>query len=604
MTEFLQQHPDRLDYDYLNPDGAYDYQIQPGDTAWSIGDRFQAMTGADNVIDALDIIVSHNNMQIDSNGHVLIIAGQELDIPVIDGFELTQYHDPFDSITTSELSDHFNSLGVLMADFSPEDIAQMNGVGVDELVDSAYVPIIDDYAHIQPMQAPLASDDLRAQLVVLEDGTGHHEDAYEVAASVFHAIDPASDMGSVHAFNTYEIGNVTQGMNEIIIQSGADNTPLVFNVSLSNNPDDMDLEGLDRDSYFSNGNSQYLQEYAEWAYDEAGAVFFVAAGNSFDDAGFVNVAFDLASGQSGVLIAATDQLPNGDVYITAYSSPGADFAGPPLVNRDGEDMHGTSFSSPHTAAIYTKMVEWYGERLEHNEIMAAASMSTDIDIYEHLPGESALRRVTFHVNDGGRPFHDRAGAGVINPEQWAENLERMATLKSTMEHEPEYIEDTILLDTMTPESLQIENSPYAYVYEIHIPQDMTLDRLTLALPQANGARGDTGIMSPSGFVQALPVSSDEIQSTSAFMLEDVQAGDILQIYTNSPFTEGAQINLRGYEDGNAVQMLRDYLQEEQLIAQPNSVIYDGRTIIADEPAPTQPQQEQIQPLTPLPTLGQ
>ena len=66
---------------------------------------------------------------------------------------------------------------------------------------------------------------------------------------------------------------------------------------------------------------------------------------------------------------------------------------------------------------------------------------------------------------------------------------------------------------------------------------------------------------------------------------DVQAGDVIEIVTGQPLGEHATFVLRGQEDGNAIQALRNALQDSGILYEPLMSVSSDGTITNDAGVP-------------------
>lgn len=248
---------------------------------------------------------------------------------------------------------------------------------------------------------------------------------------------------------------------------------------------------------------------------------------------------------------------------------------------------GTSFASPMMAALNQKMLELYGGTLTQEEIIAAAYMSTTMDLAEtNAPRARELYGfmnefkpvdVVFETNGGGRPHSDRAGAGMIDPQKWQENLNLMAGIKMRMEHVPDPVQQRFYVGDMTPVEGRDILGDKTFTYTLRINEDMTLDRLALVLPQETTFTQDPdaaprhviSVTSPSGFKFDMPPTPHDSVGTSAFSLEDVKAGDEITITVRGePLSLMANVVVNGQGDGNVIQTTRDTLMEMGKMPQP------------------------------------
>jgi hypothetical protein len=243
-------------------------------------------------------------------------------------------------------------------------------------------------------------------------------------------------------------------------------------------------------------------------------------------------------------------------------------------------MEGTSFSTPETATIYRQFSEWYGNVLTFEEIMAVGMMVTDLDILDYDTVDNVLETrpdgsqravpARYKTNGAGLQVHERCGAGNIsfeNIELWNEMLKKMVGFKMLMNDPGEFKSQKIDFGD-AHEVRTLQNGKTEYVYRVTVPENLTLGKLTFLLPQEKDAHSDVYVTTPSGFEKRLPKSLFDVVSTTAFNYEDVQAGDVIEIRSEHPFGDTAAMYLRGHEDENTIQKMRDYLRVEGILMAP------------------------------------
>lgn len=434
------------------------------------------------------------------------------------------------------------------------------------------LPRLDDFAHIDALRPPADPDAgaVIATLFIVETVeedldagvTPHHKIVYDYARDYADALAPSYG-GYLPILSAREnfYGENLEALQEMP-------SPLTGEYAVFNHSYAMSRKG--RSNIYAGLDLK--------------SVHFLSAGNSANKDGLETMlsAVSPQLGPRSYVIAAAHPHIGGTPQLAAYSSPGADITAPPLPLYNGERATGTSFASPMMAALGRQMLEYYGGALTPEEIMAAAFMSTDMDMIQKI-GEPVI----FKTNDGGRPHNPRAGAGIIDPARWQDNLDTMTAMKRTMEYQPEMIsEDIFFKDLPAPAQTTDQAGRTTYSYSIPLPADMTLDRLSFVMPMQDEAPlQNVTVTSPSGFTYDIGDAAYNAHATSAFALEDVRAGDIMTITTTTPLRVDAFVQINGHGDGNVVQMLRDSLMEEGLLPQPNT-IYAGATPRAETaPAP-------------------
>lgn len=388
---------------------------------------------------------------------------------------------------------------------------------------------------------------------------------------------------------------------------GADN--IILSKSYGYDPSRIDIDG----DFLKDVNPAHILQYN--FHEENGTIQFIAAGNSYSGYVIPNDNTDIFAAyrditassqveghaQKSVIVGAA-HVKGDTVYMPSYSSTGADFL---METPDfyGSPIQGTSFSTPTAAEYYHQIAESFSDSLTHEEIMIAALYSTDLDIQnvsmekadalgiklnqeltvetsgqsqsvkqsDKMLAEADIKRfpdTVFRTNDAGIPFHERAGAGYLNVDKWVKNLNNLKALKSTFEHEAAYISE----DTKLPAPQEnADANTFKYRYTIQADQDMTLDKQTLFLDQRGLA--SIRITSPAGMQADFVGSLSGYVSTRAFSGEDIQAGDKITIESSVELGEQAGFTLRGFEDGNTVQALRQHIQGEQSLT-PNA-LYEG-----------------------------
>lgn len=559
-----------LDYDSYRPGYGHVHFVNEGETLWNLASRYQQVVGADSIPEAARMIAVHNEYITEDAApeawqSVKLAWGELARIPMPAGMEVhLRSYEGFATL------DEFVSLSNLFNEIAhpPSVITDMirSLNHLDRFADITdlsylYVPAIDDFAHITPLTPPDNPEWGRdTRLVILEWDMQHHRDVFEYAAHYAHALNP--DPAIQDSIIAYHETGAGENIIDLLRSNEAGSGEITFSRSL--------VYGIDE--LVNTAPRFNLTEDTDTALNHNPTIF-IPAGNDFENNRMQNYdAFGLSSRGYVIGAAHTD---GDNAYLPAYSGQGADITAPPIPLQDGQIAYGTSFATPIMAAINHQMNEWYGNILTQEEIIAAAYMSTDMNIHDSDPynpetfyGEQ-MPMARFETNEGGRPHHHRAGAGMLDPERWNENLKTMAQFKQTMEFHPEFITHYAYPSSHPhrQEFLEGENASH-HVYEIAIPVDMTLDRLTLITPQDWLVRGAIEIESPSGFKFNFEPSAITGYGTSALALEDVRAGDVLTLRTPYPLSENAEIAIRGHEDGNVVQLLRDHLMEQGRLPQP------------------------------------
>ena len=105
-------------------------------------------------------------------------------------------------------------------------------------------------------------------------------------------------------------------------------------------------------------------------------------------------------------------------------------------------------------------------------------------------------------------------------------------------------------------------------YTFIVPEDMTLGRLTIAIPNATYIIATPFVTTPAGFQFRMPQSEAEIYSTYAFAYEDVKKGDVITIEGRGKMEQTGGIYIRGHKPGNSIAALRDFLQKNGTLPEP------------------------------------
>src|SRR5690606_32244386 len=136
-----------------------------------------------------------------------------------------------------------------------------------------------------------------------------------------------------------------------------------------------------------------------------------------------------------------------------------------------------------------------------------------------FPAQFRAHVARFSVNGAGLPFHTRCGAGVLDTVKWNETLARMVELKAQPDVNAAEFSRVIQIGNavQTPDA----DGNGQYVYRVAVPQDMTLGKMTLLLPQYPGAHSDVTVRSPSGFEAVMPRALFHAVSSHALAYEDV-----------------------------------------------------------------------------------
>lgn len=604
----------------------------PGDTLLGIAAAYRSAMNIESPANAAHALALQNGI-LPANGRwqdVRLAVGQSLVIPVARGMEIVTI--PIEPGTTiADITTSLKEKGRLPPSLenNPERAAKViDAINPlrEQLYNMAYnvkdmvsdpsfslpVPIKalvrDDFEKIEPLQTPGLTKRGNTTLVISEPESAHLDTVLDFARSYSRALTAEGAVTpKIYGYAEQDHGIIINGgLHTLPKPDPASNDYLIFNHSY-------------RRSFDSFDRLMHNPEFRELK-----TIHFLAAGNSADD--FTrdadeNIAIPYQLGPRSYLVGAAHPNPDGTVKLADYTSVGADIVAPPMALHNGELIGGTSFASPMMAALNQKMLELYGGTLTQEEIMSAAYMSTDMKLtetnnqrYYDLHGFTLTPGpvdVVYLTNGGGRPYSERAGAGMVDPQRWQETLNTMAGIKMRMEYTPETIREAIDVGKLKPkETVNLDGST-SYIYTVPITQDMTLDRLALILPQVRhmtdpdkASEQNVFIESPSGFTYALPATPHGTVGTSAFALEDVKAGDTITIVSGgSPLADIAQIVINGQGDGNVIQATRDLLQEQGKMPHPIT-FYAGARLNSEveaEAAAARAALEKDQPV--LPSFG-
>ncbi|HIF25295.1 MAG TPA: LysM domain-containing protein [Micavibrio sp.] len=496
------------------------------------------------------------------------------------------------------------------------EIAQLNGMdniqlcepenlAEDERCPMLWVPYKNDtYAHFEALVPPTDIDpERRVHLFVTEMEGYHQKMATRAAAGSNYALNPNVDYSQFHVLADavwaahVQLGP-DRGSRALQILQHPENPlrdQIVFTSSMHSvfvgDPrqgrgilDDAVAQNIRNDRSADHAPIENIRASLE-RMEEASPILFQAIGNEFPyDGRWAYDGNDLHSGRT-VMVGATGTYPTrgGDAFaIAPYSSHGADLCFR-LPSELGEQNEGTSFATPNGAGVYRQMSEWYGHRLSFEEIMAAAMMTASQETPE-TDRRGNLNDVTYRTNGAGMAYNERCGAGDVDPTIWNETLKEMVELKAGLTNPGDNFVDFIDIGD-ADEIETLDNGDSVYTYRIEVPENLTLGKLTFLLPQEAGAHSEVMVRMPSGFEMVLPLSITDVVSTSAFNYEDVQAGDVIEIVTGQPLGEHATFVLRGQEDGNAIQALRNALQDRGILYESLMSVSSDGTITSDAGVP-------------------
>lgn len=641
-----------MDYPEALPGGPEPYTVSANDTLQTIAARFATVMRAASPDAAALMIATQNNISLNRNGQPRqpLVVGAKLLIPLPVDVEMTYVRPPADA-TLLDAAQHFQRKFYkpgLAADQIATELALLNGIDPAKIGEKMnlgpnqglLMPLANDsHNQLARMTPPANATNREVDLVVIEPADDHGRNTFRVATGTAYSINPNVDLSQFHSLSEMLPDFPDPTMSDAVrMLLSAENSPvrdrIVFSHSMAFKADEPVLDRLRNSHGPDNPAYENIRLFLE-RMDRAKPTIFSAAGNFWPKEGRYIQSQQALHSPHAVLIGAAGQYPvnlmgqKGHV-MAPYSTHGADVCAP-LPSFLQEQMEGTSFSTPRTAALYRQMAEWYGDRLSFEEIMAAALMTADRDVLDYVdfsalgksplmaPDKFKTKPAEFSTNGGGLPNHERCGAGVINVERWQEALNTLLTLKRAgMDAEG----STTTVGVSNP----VEITPTQpggrteYVYSVVVPSDMTLGKLTFLLPQYQGRHSEIVVRTPGGFEKHMPKSISDVVSTFAFAYEDVKAGDIIEIRTTEKLAPSAGIMLRGHAPGNAIAILRHHLQAKGILPEAaksmegNKVVGPIKpvTVLQDkapEPAtgsnvpasvPDMPQRPVIPPTTPRP----
>ena len=158
---------------------------------------------------------------------------------------------------------------------------------------------------------------------------------------------------------------------------------------------------------------------------------------------------------------------------------------------------------------------------------------------------------------------------MIDIDKWKDNLDLIKSIKLATDNDSEMISQQTNFRDIEPEIVN-ENGKDLYVYKIPIDADMTLGKITLALPQEKGHHSTASIEGPSGTNQDMPYLNNSMFSTNILAYEDASEGEFITIKSEEKFTADADVIIRGHEAGNTIEAFRDYMVQNNLTKTPGT----------------------------------
>lgn len=632
----------RMDYHDAPPGGPEPYEIAKNDTLWSIADRFQGPMGAATHQEALRLLIARNNIALDAKGNPKrqLAIGETILIPVPVHVQIG-YLTPKEGTTLREIAKELKP-GYYNQSLSVEgvaaELAKINGLDLKRIDDKTLlkkdqqlqVAFLNDSHNQLPQMTPPAhyKGDREVDLMVIEPQDDHGKNTYRVATGTAYSVNPRVDLGNFHSWSEMLLDFPNQKMSDMLrMLLNAVGSPVqdrvIFSHSMAFKFDEPKADQIRNNKAFGSVQYEQIRLFLDQL-DQARPIIFNAAGNFWPKEGRYIQSYQATHSPRAVMIGAvgrysTDIVGGEDRVMSHYSTHSADICSP-LPKFLGDQMEGTSFSTPLTAALYRQMSEWYGDRLSFEEIIAAALMTADRDVLDYVkhqnlgknplvqPDKFDAQGAEFRTNGGGLPNHERCGAGALNPQRWQQALDVMLVLKQDLAKDAGH---TVNVQAGTPRILPAKAGGTAeYVYSIRVPADMTLGKLTFLLPQDAGRHSEIVVRTPAGFEKHMPKSLTDVASTFAFAYEDLRAGQAIEIRTTEPLGPTAGIMLRGHAPGNAIASLRNYLRATGVMPAPIQTMEGNKivgplkpvTVLQDKPTPAKPVSTSASPPTPdMPT---
>lgn len=595
-----------LDFSAVLPLKPFEYVIQDGDTLDTLAARFAPIMGTRDTEDSRRAIIAHNTGKLPPH------AGQTLRIPVAVGQEIhTKPAHAFVFMSDTDATTSFEKIAKRVgteyarpdADTATiaADLARINGMDVHAAVPRDRLIIVpylyDSHAHLAPVIPGPTAGNKPVDLIVVERPAGdtgdHHTDTFRTATGTAFAINPKMDFTRFHAIEEsimFYPGGETSNILRALFNNAA--APLMDNVVFTHSMGMTRSEKLGDQKRVYHTTDTLLYRTTDTVIkrlDASKPIVFQAAGNDWYSGGGRYIqGYSTTHSPRAVIVGSSGMYKTKDSkdqpvhVISTYSSFGGDICAK-QPNRRGEQLSGTSFSTPETAALYRQMASWYGDQLNFEEIIAAAMMTASRDVrdFENVgsfqslfgsPAEVTLQSAPaeFVTNGGGLPHHDRCGPGILDVPAWHAAIQKMLVLKAEKGLTATPVSHTIMA---TPARITVGHAKKPeYVYQVRVPEDMTLGKLTFKFPHPLGTHGDIAVRTPAGFDLWMPKSFSETVSTFAFAYEDVKAGDMFTIRTTQPLAPGAGIILRGQPTGNSIAALRDALQAVGTLPKPLKTI--------------------------------
>jgi hypothetical protein len=610
-----------VEYPDAAPGGPEPIKIAAGETLDILARRFvNAMKAADEP-DALRKIAALNNIALGANGVPAraLTAGETILIPVPPENSLGYVTKP-PGRTMAELAQHLQTI-YHAPNATPDQIldetARLNNMTraeIDALPDNATILVNfknDSYTHVSPLTPPpwAGNNKGRSYVIIIESADYHGKQTYRVAMGTNYGLNPKADMSQFLNWDAMLIGypgatgSYTPSDAQHMLLNLGDN-PLRDRIIFSHSMG-LTLARINPDSFRNDREADSVSfemlRLNLARLEKSRPIIFNAAGNEYPGAGRNVPPFMTSHGARTINVGAVGRYPvpqlgNNNPTISPYSTLGGEFCAM-LPTEYGDQMEGTSYTAPLLAGTYRQFVEWYGDDLTYEEIMAAGLMTAGRDLrdldtvngyYKRVPGGVEAVPALFRTNGAGLGYSERCGPGVANIPLWNAKLVEMVQMKRAMiaaGQKPAEMKSQ-WLPAGTPRTVTT-NGVTEYIYKVRVPESTTLGRLTFLVPQHAGAHSAVTVKTPSGFTVTLPHSLYETISTHAFAYEDVKAGDTIEIRTTAPLANTAAIIVRGHAPGNAIAALRDSLRKDGILPAPLRT-FAGANEVKAYPPPSPP----------------
>jgi|GEM_PF-2334151 len=583
-------------------------RISPTDTLIGVADRVKDKIGVQTIQEAVRALINANNIKepealfgafiaLDNTEAFLADAlkpGRTLLYPILGqaghhGSVTIQPSDTLNGVVIS--SRHVFYKKNASDEAIAQEITRFNNLNISrthldasklEAGDSLVVPYLKDkpmdFSNLVP---PDTFDRSReVNLIIVEPETMHGKQTLRIAANAAFAMNPEIDFSRFFRLDETLFEYPEQDSDALSILLNLDGSSLQDRLVLSHSMGrSLYGEKLDRRRQAIHADNIDFEDILIHLdeVEKNRPIIFDAAGNGFPFSGNYAPSYLLTHSPRTVSVGSAGMYPRIDPanpkMIAPYSNTGADIC-MSLPYELNAQQEGTSYSTPLLATTYKQFSKWYGDKLSFEEIMAVAYMTADLDVAD--TSTNKVKAAQYHTNGAGLPHNTRCGAGVVNVIKWNETLKKMTAIKESIDQPGALSSHKILFGK--PVTVIHQNNTKEYVYNIKVPRDLTLEKLTFMVAQKVGDRNDVTVKTPAGFSMQLPRGMDNVISTSAFNYEDVREGDVIEVRTNAPFADDAGMILRGHAPGNAIQVMRDDLREQGLLPEPLKTMAGNRIL--------------------------